>query len=145
VSAKLNDEQLTALLTVLKRNRKAMGYSLDDIKGISPDVCMHRIELEDDHKPCRQGQRKLNPKMEEVVTAEVMKLLDAGIVYPVGNSKWVSPVQVVPNKGGTTVVRNENNELIPTRLVTGWRMCIDYRQLNAATKKIISPFPSLIR
>ncbi|XP_074288308.1 uncharacterized protein LOC141613470 [Silene latifolia] len=88
VSAKLNDEQLTALLTVLKRNRKAMGYSLDDLKGISPDVCMHRIELEDDHKPCRQGQRKLNPKMEEVVTAEVMKLLDAGIVYSVGNSKW---------------------------------------------------------
>ncbi|XP_074301463.1 uncharacterized protein LOC141632855 [Silene latifolia] len=78
VSAKLNDEQLTALLTVLKRNRKAMGYSLDDLKGISPDVCIHRIELEDDHKPCRQGQRKLNPKMEEVVTAEVMKLLDAG-------------------------------------------------------------------
>ncbi|XP_074305218.1 uncharacterized protein LOC141640266 [Silene latifolia] len=55
VSAKLNDEQLTALLTVLKRNRKAMGYSLDDHKSISPDVCMHRIELEDDHKPCRQG------------------------------------------------------------------------------------------
>ncbi|XP_074278246.1 uncharacterized protein LOC141601840 [Silene latifolia] len=88
VSAKFNDEQLAALLTVLKRNRKAMGYSLDDHKGISPDVCMHRIELEDDHKPCRQGQRKLNPKMEEVVTAEVMKLLDAGIVYSVGNSKW---------------------------------------------------------
>ncbi|XP_074301627.1 uncharacterized protein LOC141633029 [Silene latifolia] len=77
VSAKLNDGQLTALLTVLKRNRKAMGYSLDDLKGISPDVCMHRIELEDDHKHCRQGQRKLNPKMEEVVTAEFMKLLDA--------------------------------------------------------------------
>ncbi|XP_074282639.1 uncharacterized protein LOC141607177 [Silene latifolia] len=88
VSAKLNDEQLTALLIVLKRNRKAMGYSLDDLKGISPDVCMHMIELEDDHKPCRQGQRKLNPKMEEVVTVEVMKLLDAGIVYSVGNSKW---------------------------------------------------------
>ncbi|XP_074301495.1 uncharacterized protein LOC141632889 [Silene latifolia] len=77
MSAKLNDGQLTALLTVLKRNRKAMGYSLDDLKGISPDVCMHRIELEDDHKPHRQGQRKLNPKMEEVVMAEVMKLLDA--------------------------------------------------------------------
>ncbi|XP_074271237.1 uncharacterized protein LOC141595165 [Silene latifolia] len=88
VSAKLNDGQLTALLTVLKRNRKAMGYSLDDLKGISLDVCMHRIELEDDHKPCKQGQRKLNPKMEEVVTVEVMKLLDAGIVYSVGNSKW---------------------------------------------------------
>ncbi|XP_074283283.1 uncharacterized protein LOC141607834 [Silene latifolia] len=110
VSAKLNDEQLTALLTVLKRNRKAMGYSLDDLKGISPDVCMHRIELEDDHKPCRQGQRKLNPKMEEVVTAEVMKLLDAGIVYSVGNSKWVSPVQVVPKKGDHAALKHLLNK-----------------------------------
>ncbi|XP_074298623.1 uncharacterized protein LOC141629541 [Silene latifolia] len=86
VSAKLNDGQL--ILTVLKRNRKAMGYSLDDHKGISPDVCMHRIELEDDHKPRSVVVAKSNPKMEEVVTAEVMKLLDAGIVYSVENSKW---------------------------------------------------------
>jgi len=111
VSAKLNDDQLSALMCVLKKNRKALGYSLDDIKGISPDICMHRIELEEDHKPCRQGQRKLNPKMQEVVMAEVMKLLDAGIIYSVSNSKWVSPVQVVPKKGGTTVVQNEKNEI----------------------------------
>ena len=64
--------------------------------------------------------------MQEVVKKEVMKLLDAGIIYPISDSKWVSPVQVVPKKGGMTVIKNNKNELIPTRTVTEWRMCIDY-------------------
>ena len=73
--------------------------------------------------------------MREVVKKEVLKLLHAGIIYPVQDSEWVSPMQVVPKKGGMTVVQNQNNELIPQRTVTGWRMCIDYRKLNAATKE----------
>ncbi|KAL8114101.1 hypothetical protein AgCh_021107 [Apium graveolens] len=73
--------------------------------------------------------------MQEVVEKEVLKLLDAGIIYPISDSKWVSPVQVVLKKGGTTVVRYDKDELIPTRSVTDWRMCIDYRRLNTATKK----------
>jgi hypothetical protein len=73
--------------------------------------------------------------MREVVKKEVLKLLHVGIIYPVPHSEWVSPMQVVPKKGGMTVVRNEKNELIPQRTVTGWRMCIDYRKLNKATKK----------
>ncbi|XP_073037447.1 uncharacterized protein, partial [Primulina eburnea] len=73
--------------------------------------------------------------MQEVVKKEVIKLLDAGIIYPISDSRWVSPVQVVPKKGGITVVKNDNNELIPTRTVTGWRVCIDYRKLNDATRK----------
>jgi hypothetical protein len=73
--------------------------------------------------------------MREVVKKEVLKLLHAEIIYPVPHSEWVSPMQVVPKKGGMTVVRNEKNELIPQRTVTGWRMCIDYRKLNKATKK----------
>ena len=64
-----------------------------------------------------------------------MKLLDADIIYPISDSKWVSPTQVVPKKSGVTVIANENNELIPTRIQTGWRMCIDYRKLNIVTRK----------
>jgi len=79
--------------------------------------------------------------MREVVKKEVIKLLHAGIIYPVPHSEWVSPVQVVPKKGGMTVVTNEKNELIPQRAVTGWWMSIDYRKLNKATKKDNFPLP----
>jgi hypothetical protein len=79
--------------------------------------------------------------MREVVKKEVLKLLHAGIIYPVQDSEWVSPVQVVPKKGGMTVVRNEINDLIPQRTVTGWRMGIDYRMLNKATRKDHFPLP----
>ena len=72
---------------------------------------------------------------------EAIKLLDNGIVYPISISKWVSPTQVVPKKSGVTVVKNENDELIPTRTVTGWRMCIDYRKLNSVTRKDHFPLP----
>ncbi|CAN1154202.1 Transposon Ty3-I Gag-Pol polyprotein [Linum perenne] len=73
--------------------------------------------------------------MQEVVKKEVLKLLDVGIIYPIADSPWVSPTQVVPKKGGITVIPNPKGELIPTRTVTGWRVCIDYRRLNDATKK----------
>jgi hypothetical protein len=96
---------------------------------------MHKILMEDNYKPVVQLQRRLNPAMKEVIRKEVVKLLEAGIIYPISDSSWVSPVQVVPKKGGTTVVMNEKNELIPTRTVTRWRVCIDYRRLNTATRK----------
>ena len=73
--------------------------------------------------------------MKEIVKAEVIKLLDAGMIYPISDSAWVSPVQIVPKKGGMTMIKNEKNELIPTRKVTRWRVCIDYRKLNDATRK----------
>jgi len=79
--------------------------------------------------------------MREVVKKEVLKLLHAGIIYVVLHSEWVSPIQVVPKKGGMIVVQNERNELIPQRTVTKWRMCIDYRKLNKATKKDHFPLP----
>ena len=75
--------------------------------------------MEEEGKPKVQPQRRLNPSMKEVVKAEVIKLLDAGMIYPISDSAWVSPVQVVPKKGGMTIIKNEKNELIPTRKVTG--------------------------
>nr|GEU40536.1 hypothetical protein [Tanacetum cinerariifolium] len=72
---------------------------------------------------------------------KVIKLLEAGLIYPISDSPWVSPVYCVPKKGGFTVVENEDNGFIPTRLVTGWRVCIDYHKLNEATQKDHFPLP----
>nr|GEX89851.1 reverse transcriptase domain-containing protein [Tanacetum cinerariifolium] len=91
--------------------------------------------MDEDYKPTVQSQRRVNPKIHDVIKKEVIKLLDAGMIYSISDSPWVSPIHYVPKKGGMTVVANENNELIPTRLVTGWRVCIDYRKLNDATRK----------
>nr|GEY66059.1 reverse transcriptase domain-containing protein [Tanacetum cinerariifolium] len=97
--------------------------------------------MEEDYKPAVQNQRRVNPKIHEVIKKEVEKLLDVGLIYPISDSPWVSPVHCVPKKGGFTVVENKENELIPTRLVTGWRVCIDYRKLNEATHKDHFPLP----
>ncbi|RVW58217.1 Retrovirus-related Pol polyprotein from transposon 17.6 [Vitis vinifera] len=112
-----------------------------DLKGISPLVCTHHIYMEEEAKPIRQLQRRLNPHLQEVVRAEVLKLLQAGIIYPISDSPWVSPTQVVPKKSGITVVQNEKGEEITTRLTSGWRVCIDYRKLNAVTRKDHFPLP----
>lgn len=141
VNASLDEVETEKLLYVLKKYPKAIGYTIDDIKGINPSLCMHRILLEEDYKPSIGHQRRLNPNMKEVVKKEVLKLLDAGVIYPISDSKWVSPVQVVPKKGGLTIIKNDKNESIATRTVTGWRMCIDYRKLNKATCKYHFPLP----
>ncbi|XP_070007999.1 uncharacterized protein [Nicotiana sylvestris] len=108
-------------LAVLQKWKKAIGWILSDIRRISPAFCMHKIILEDDAKPSLEQLRRLNEEMQEVAKKEVIKWLDAGVVYPISNSSWTSPVQCVPKKGGMTVVANLQNELIPTRTVIGWR------------------------
>ncbi|GJX17379.1 reverse transcriptase domain-containing protein [Tanacetum coccineum] len=97
--------------------------------------------MKDDYKPVIQPQKRLNPKVQDVVKNKIVKLLDSGLIYPISKSSWVSPIHVVPGKGGMTVVLNDNNELIPSRTVTGWRVCIDYRKLNDATRKDHFPLP----
>ncbi|KAK1694658.1 hypothetical protein QYE76_011355 [Lolium multiflorum] len=117
ISSKLSEIEEERLLEILKKHRGAIGYTLDDLKGISPSICQHAINMEDDAKPVVEHQRRLIPKMKEVVRNEVLKLLEAGIIYPIADSRWVSPVHCVPKKGGMTVVPNDNDELIPQRIV----------------------------
>nr|GEY89503.1 reverse transcriptase domain-containing protein [Tanacetum cinerariifolium] len=141
IAKDLSVEEKTALITVLKSHKRAIAWKLFDIKGINPKFCTHKILMEEDFTQAVQHQRRVNPKIHDVIKQEVIKLLDAGLIYPISNSPWVSPVHCIPKKGGFTVVENEDNELIPTRLVTGWHVCIDYRKLNEATRKDHFPLP----
>ncbi|GKB63346.1 reverse transcriptase domain-containing protein [Tanacetum coccineum] len=141
ISSQLTKEKKNKLVSVLKKHKQAFAWKTTDIPGICPSFCKHKIQLLDDKKPVVQKQRRLNPNMQEVVKKEIVKLLDTGIIYPIADSPWVSPIHCVPKKGGITVVTNENDELVPTRTVTGWRVCIDYRKLNEATVKDHFPLP----
>ncbi|KAJ9541848.1 hypothetical protein OSB04_028354 [Centaurea solstitialis] len=141
ISSSLEKDQGEKLIKMLKQHTKAIRWTIADLKGISPTICQHKIILEDKNFNSVEPQRRLNPVMKEVVKKEILKWLDAGIIYPIASSTCVSPVQCVPKKGGVTVITNDKNELIPTRTVTGWRICMDYRRLNKATKKDHFPLP----
>jgi len=117
ISSHLDKDQEGKLLDVLNEYKEALGWTITDIKGISPYVVIHQSHLEENAKTSREPQRRLNPVLKEV---EVMKLLDAGIIYFISDSQWVSLVQVMSKKSGVTVVANENNELVLTRVQTGW-------------------------
>ncbi|XP_022863490.1 uncharacterized protein LOC111383607 [Olea europaea var. sylvestris] len=101
ISSSLTRDEDDRLLKMLRDHKAALGWSIADIKGISPTICMHKILMEESYKPSIEHQRRLNPAMKEVVRVEILKLL----------------------------------KLIPTRTVTGWRVCIDYRKLNKITRK----------
>ena len=98
ISNKLSALQEEKLVQVLKEHKTAIGWTIADIKGISPSTCMHRILLEEGAKPSRQPQRRLNPPMMDVVKKEILKLLEVGVIYPISDSNWVSPLQVVPKR-----------------------------------------------
>ncbi|KAM2091890.1 hypothetical protein PS2_030064 [Malus domestica] len=119
VSSSLTTHEEEKLVRVLREHKTAMGWTLADNRGMSPTTCMHRILLEEGTKPSREAQRRLNPPMMEVVKKEIIKLLDCGVIYPISDSHWVSPVQVVLKKSGVIVVKNDENELVPTRIQIG--------------------------
>jgi hypothetical protein len=112
-SDKLSNDETRRLVATLEKYQSVIGYSLKDLKGISPSLCTHCISKEQDHKPIREHQQRLNNVMREAVKKEVLKPLKAGVIYPVSDSEWVNPVQVVLKKGGKMVINNEKNELIP--------------------------------
>nr|GFA32556.1 reverse transcriptase domain-containing protein [Tanacetum cinerariifolium] len=110
IAKDLSMEEKTALITVLKSHKRAIAWKLSDIKGINPEFCTHKNLMEEEFEPTVQHQRRINPKIHDVIKQEVIKLLDAGLIYPISDSPWVSPVHCVPKKGGFTVVENEDNE-----------------------------------
>ena len=128
-------------MEIPRKYKEAITWSIEYLKGISPSICMHKVLLEENAKTFIEHQRRLNPVMKEVVRKEVLKWLNVGFIYAISDSPWVSLVHVVPKKGGFIVIRNEKNELIRIRTVTGWRVCIDYIKLNTAIRKDHYPLP----
>ena len=114
ISSLLTTAQEHNLLLLLKKNKQALGWKIYDLKGINSSICTHHIYLEEESKAVRQPQRRLNPHLQELVRIEVLKLLQAGIIYPIFDRTWVSPTQVVPKKSGLTTVKNEKGEELST-------------------------------
>nr|GEW19122.1 reverse transcriptase domain-containing protein [Tanacetum cinerariifolium] len=135
IAKDLSMEEKIALITVLKSHKRAIAWKLSDIKGIDLEFCTHKILMEEDFELAVQYKIRVNPKIHDVIKQEVLKVFDAGLIYPISDSPWVSPVHCVPKKGGFTVVENKDDELILTHLITGGHVCIDYRKLNEATRK----------
>ncbi|GJX24963.1 hypothetical protein Tco_0231259 [Tanacetum coccineum] len=114
ISLLLSDQEKTLLLEVLTKHKKALAWNIFDIKGTRPPFCTHKFLMEENSKPTVQPQRRLNHKVQDVVKTKILKLLDAGLIYAICDSPWVSSIHVVPKKGGTIVIANKDNELIPT-------------------------------
>ncbi|GKC89169.1 hypothetical protein Tco_1149818 [Tanacetum coccineum] len=100
ISSLLNPQEKESLLKVLTQHKAALAWKIADIKGISPSFCTHKILVEDNFKPVVQPQRRLNPKVQDVVKADIVKLLDSRLIYAISDSLWVSPIHVVPKKRG---------------------------------------------
>ena len=100
ISSQLDKDQEERLLPVLRRRKEAIGWNLSDLKEIDPSLCTHQIFIEEDSRPSREEQRRLNPKVWDAMKDEILKWHSAGIIYPISDSPWVSLVHVVPKEGG---------------------------------------------
>ena len=118
IATDLTGDRELKLIRILIKYKEAIAWSMEDFKGISPSICMHKILLKEYAKTSTEHQRRLNPIMKEVVIKEVIKWLNVGFIYAISDSPWVSPVHVVPKNDGFVVIRNYKNELIPTRTMT---------------------------
>ena len=141
ISADLKPDQEFSLLEVLKAHKEALAWSFSNIKGIPSHICEHRIFVDENSCPSREPHRRLNPHMLEVLRTEIMKWWNGGVIYSILDSPWITPVHMVTKKSGIIVTIDEKGEEVPMRMTTGWRVCIDYRRLNAVTKKDHYPLP----
>ena len=141
IASDLTEEKEQKLIKILRKPIEAIAWSIEDLKGTSPSICMHKILLEENAKTSIEHQRRLNPIMKEVVRKEVLKWMNVGFIYAILDNPWVSLVHVVPKKCGFIVIINEKNGLIPTRTMKRWRVCIDYMKLNTITRNDHYPLP----
>ena len=123
INANLSHDQQNQLVNLIKAQSRAFAWIYTDMKGIHPDTCIHHIYTQENIRPVRQPQRRMNPALKDIVKDELQKLLDVDFIYPISDSKWVSPLVIVPNKGGK------------------WRICVDFRELNKATLRDYFPLP----
>ena len=131
IAANLTVEKEQKAVEILGKQKEAIACSIEYLKEIYQSIFMHKILIEENSRTSIEHQRRLNPVMKK----EVLKWLNARFIFAISDSPWVSPGHVIPKKGGFSVIKNEKNELIPTRIVIGWRVCIDYRKLNTVIKK----------
>eukprot|EP00253_Pinus_taeda_P017525 PITA_17525 len=127
INKNLEKSQQEELTKILQKNSTAFAWEYTVMKGIDPKTCIHHIYIEENSRPIRQPQRRMNPNLREIVKEELQKLLNVNFIYPISDSRWVSPLVVVPKKNGK------------------WRVCIDYRELNKATLKDHFPLPFIDR
>ena len=142
ILSKLDIKQEEQLLEVLRRNEEAISWTLTKLKGLDPSLCTHRIFLEDESRPVRAAQRRLNPKVWEAVKEEILKWLKAKIIYPISNSQWVSLMHVVLKKAGVTVITSEKGKEIQTGLLTKWRVYIDLSKAELCNEE--GPLPATV-
>eukprot|EP00253_Pinus_taeda_P035613 PITA_35613 len=123
INKNLEKSQQEELTKILQKHSIALAWEYTDMKGIDPKTCIHHIYIEENSRPIRQPQRRMNPNLREIVKEELQKLLNVNFIYPISNSRWVSPLVIVHKKNGK------------------WRVCIDYRELNKSTLKDHFPLP----
>ena len=141
IATDLTLEKEKNVVETLKMYKEAISRSMEDLKWISSSICMHTILMEENGNPSIEHQRRLNLMTKEVARKEVLKWLNVVFIFVILDSPWVSPIHVVPKKSGFIGIINEKNELIPIRTVIWWRMRIDYRKLNTATRMDHYPLP----
>ena len=123
INPRLDSEQRAQLIQILQKQSGAFTWEYKDMKGIHPDTCIHHIYTQENVRPIIQPQRQMNLVLKDIVKDELQKLLNANFIYPISNSKWVSPLVIVPKKNGK------------------WRVCVDFRELNRATLRDYFPLP----